>query len=147
MSWVDQLIYAGFDDWRLPTLTPINGTSFNLFFKRDGSADYGYNISYPGRSNPPDPPAVSAGFTGNELAHMFYVNLGNLASWKVDGTWRGTELVDWGLINASFEDGTTGETVTFDNLLGLVGFWTSYPGSHPGNVGFTFAFLYNGFND
>lgn len=144
VAWADQLVYGGHNDWRLPKVTPVSGTTLNLFFSRDGSTDYGYNISYPGRISPPDPPSVSAGFTGNELAHMFFVNLGNLAAWTVDGTWRGTALVDWGLINASFVDGDTGETVTFENLLGAIGFWTSFGPAHVSNA---FAFLYSGFND
>ena len=132
MAWVDQLVYAGYDDWRLPTLTPVNGTQINYFFSTDGSTDYGHNISYPG--------GVSAGFTGNELAYMFYVNLGNLSHYEVDGTLRdGTAFVDWGLVNVSL----------FENLAGTVGVWTSFPGSFPPpGFGFTFAFLtYNGFND
>ena len=57
-TWADQLVYGGYDDWRLPTLTPINGTKFNLIFHCDGSADYGYGIAAPG--------GASAGFIGND---------------------------------------------------------------------------------
>ena len=72
---------------------------------------------------------------------MFFVNLGNLASRKVDGTFRvGTS----GLANASFVDGSTGDTVTFENLLGTVGFWTSYPES---SGLYSFGFKDHGFND
>ena len=31
-AWVDQLVYRGYDDWRLPTLTPVNGVRFNRGF-------------------------------------------------------------------------------------------------------------------
>src|SRR5262245_36368467 len=46
-AWADQLAYRGFTDWRLPNVTPVNGTNFefNNFLKapRDGSIDYSYN--------------------------------------------------------------------------------------------------------
>ena len=46
-AWADQLVYRGYDDWRLPTLTPVNGVRFNRIFHCDGSADYGYGIAAP----------------------------------------------------------------------------------------------------
>ena len=30
-NWADQLVYGGYDDWRLPTLAPVNGVKFNGF--------------------------------------------------------------------------------------------------------------------
>jgi PEP-CTERM motif len=149
-SWVDQLSYGGFDDWRLPTLTPVGGPTFNFSNSKDGSTDYGYNIAYPGRTNPFDPPSKSPGFTGNEMAHMFFVNLGNLARFTVNDVHRtGEAFVDWGLVNASFVDGATGETVAFINLPRTVGFWLDYPETNnPRAVTNTFAFLtLGGFND
>ena len=68
-AWADQLVFGGYDDWRLPTLSPVNGVAFNRVLHCDGSADYGYGIAAPG--------GASAGFTGNELAYMYHVNLGN----------------------------------------------------------------------
>ncbi len=29
MTWADQLVYAGYDDWRLPRTLPVNGSSYN----------------------------------------------------------------------------------------------------------------------
>ena len=75
---------GGYDDWRLPTLTPVNGVRFNRIFHCDGSADYGYGIAAPG--------GASAGFTGNELAYMYHVNLGNKSRCTGDGAvfgWQG----------------------------------------------------------
>ena len=46
-AWADQLVYRGYSDWRLPTLTPINGVKFDRIFHCDGSADYGYGIAAP----------------------------------------------------------------------------------------------------
>ena len=58
-TWVAQLSYGGFDDWRLPTANLINAS--NPCDANDGSCDYGYNN------------------TTGELGHMFYSNLGNSA--------------------------------------------------------------------
>ena len=145
-TWVNQLDYNGISGWRLPTLGPVNGTAFNPNFSTNGSTDYGYNISYPGRTNPFDQASVSAGFTGNELAYMFYVDLGNLATIKVDGSARtGTYKVDFGLANTSFVDGTSGQTEAFKNLsvVGDVSLWTGLPGSSI----YTFSFNASGFSD
>src|SRR5688572_13134405 len=76
-DWAQQLVYGGYDDWRLPTLKPVNGSTFNLVFHCDGSADYGYGIAAPG--------GASAGFTGNELAYMYHVNLGNTSRCTGEG--------------------------------------------------------------
>ena len=48
-------------DWRLPTVDPVNGVSFNYTYTSNGSTDGGYNITSP----------------NSEMAYMFYVNLGN----------------------------------------------------------------------
>ena len=108
-AWVDQLVYRGYDDWRLPTLTPINGVSFNRVYHCDGSSDYGYGVASPG--------GASAGFTGNELAYMYHVNLGNRSQCMGDGPDR-VLGPDVGIQNASFVDALTGETVSFLNLQG-----------------------------
>src|SRR5678815_2771735 len=47
-AWAQQLVYGGYDDWRLPTLKPVNGIEFNRILHCDGSADYGYGIAAPG---------------------------------------------------------------------------------------------------
>jgi len=70
-SWVSQLVYAGYDDWRLPDVSPINDSGYDLNFNDDGSTDQGYNISATGSAYP--------GSTTSELAFMFYNNLNNLA--------------------------------------------------------------------
>lgn len=65
--WVDQLGFHDsvnqitYHDWRLPTVRPVNGASFNLDYSSDGSTDVGYNITSP----------------QSELSYMFNVNLGN----------------------------------------------------------------------
>ena len=140
-AWANQLVYAGFDDWRLPTLKPVNGTQFERTFHCDGSSDYGYGIAAPG--------GASEGFTGNELAYMFHVNLGNESRCKGPGpnfenkTWGADVAVQ----NASFIDALTGETVSFLNLQGLKqNFWADLAPA-PKPAPYTWMFKYSGFND
>jgi hypothetical protein len=148
--WADNLVYGGFDDWRLPTLRPVNGgtqfSSVDAGARYNGSSDYGFNIAFPGRGAD-DPASRSAGFTGNELAHMFHVNLGNLAQFKVDASQRpGREGADWGLVNTSFVDALTGERKPFINLRYedvFDGFWTN----REANPQYGWAFLHRGFSD
>src|SRR5215475_3469807 len=105
----------------MPTLAPVGGgTTFNTSTPSfDGSTDYAYNISYPG--------GAAAGFTGNELAYMYFVNLHNLAAVKPDGT----PQAGAGLVNVSFVDAATGQTDSFLNLPGPEGYWTNHSGAPP----------------
>jgi len=50
VAWADQLVYGGYDDWRLPTTEPETGNSIT------------YNV------------------TSSEMGYMYYVNLGNVGS-------------------------------------------------------------------
>jgi hypothetical protein len=139
-AWADQLVYRGYDDWRLPTLTPINGVRFQKIFHCDGSADYGFGIAAPG--------GASAGFTGNELAYMYHVNLGNESRCTGDGPYLAGKVwgPDVGVQNASFVDPLTGETVSFLHLQDTKTlFWFDL--APPPSEGFTWAFKYSGFND
>jgi hypothetical protein len=69
LSWTDNLIFEGYDDWRLPTVIPLNGTSFQNSYSFDGTTDLGYNISN----------------TSSELGYMFYENLGNTGYFDAAG--------------------------------------------------------------
>ena len=77
-SWAAGLNINGIAGWRLPTVSPVNGSSFNYFPFYNGSTDIGYNISAPG--------TVHAGSTASEMAHMFYVTLGDKAQYNTNGT-------------------------------------------------------------
>src|SRR5687767_8380112 len=137
-AWAEQLVFGGHDDWRLPTLSPVNGVAFNRVLHCDGSADYGWGIAAPG--------GASAGFIGNELAYMYHVNLGNEQSCTGPGPYTTNKqyksIVPWA--NASFVDPLTNETVSFLNLQGLRrGFWDDLAPLG----GFTWYFFYNGLND
>jgi hypothetical protein len=97
-AWVEQLAYEGYNDWRLPTISPINDSSFNYVLSRVGNADIGNNISSP----------------NSEMAYMFHENLGNLSAYDTDGTARGGNSgTDWGVINPGF----------FNNLENNI-YWT-----------------------
>lgn len=91
MSWQDANIWASslsftdgtrvYDNWRLPTVLPINGTDFDYSFSWDGSTDGGYNVSAPG--------SKYAHRVGGEMAYMHYNNLGNHGYFTVGGSLSG----------------------------------------------------------
>ena len=99
MTWDDAVTWAGdleyydsvrdvtWNDWRLPRVLPVNGTSYNDWLSYDGSTDWGYNIGAPGSAYP--------GSTASEMAYMYYNNLGNLAYYDTEGN----EQSGWGLLN------------------------------------------------
>ncbi|MEE9215589.1 MAG: DUF1566 domain-containing protein [Thermodesulfobacteriota bacterium] len=84
MVWADQLVYGGFDDWRLPTT-------------EDGPYVFGYNGT------------TTAGYniTTSEMGYMYYVNLGNpwysgilnntgpFINLQPDLYWSGSEFTSW----------------------------------------------------
>jgi hypothetical protein len=88
MAWADQLVYGGYDDWRLPHTLPVNGSSYIYSFAYNGSTDNGFNISAPD--------TVYSGSTGHEMDYMYYNNLGNLAYYDKNGTPQS----GWGLNNS-----------------------------------------------
>jgi len=109
MVWIDAMnasSYLGFSTWRLPTVTPLNGESFNYVANTNGTADRGFNISAPG--------TLYAGSGANELAHLFHNSLGNRGACAIADR-PATECImrtpdnywEWGLI----------ETGPFINML------------------------------
>jgi len=38
-AWAEQLVHKGYNNWRLPTISPVNGLSFNYVLSRVGNAD------------------------------------------------------------------------------------------------------------
>jgi hypothetical protein len=73
--WAENLVYAGYSDWRLPAIEPINGYFYQYVIQwygsygvilntNDGSSDMGYSITSP----------------NSELSYMFYQNLHNLGN-------------------------------------------------------------------
>lgn len=96
-NWVDSLVFGGFDDWRLPTMLPGNGTSYDTSFSFNGTTDRGFHNDG----------------TNNELGHMFYNNLNNISFFSPSGVGN---QVGSSTFNSSFLDDESGELVSFDNI-------------------------------
>lgn len=62
--WAQALSFGGFDDWRLPTVSPVNGMALQLDYADDGSTDIGLN---------------NAG-QNSELGYLYHASLGNTAA-------------------------------------------------------------------
>lgn len=91
LSFYDAVNNVTYDNWRLPTVNPINGTSFNYNWKFNGSTDFGYNISEQG--------TAFAGSTGSEMAHLFYNTLDNKGYCPVSTDCSPAAQPGWGLTN------------------------------------------------
>lgn len=88
-TWAANLVVGTHDDWRLPTLTPVNGTAFNVEFTNNGTSDWGLG-------------ATGAGWgTASEMGHLFYVTLGNKGPCTpgAGGSAGCVEQPGWGLAN------------------------------------------------
>lgn len=74
--WADNLIYhdsvrnVDYDDWRLASISPQNGSTWNTSYRDDGTTDLGFNITS----------------VNSELSYMYYVNLGLKGMFAPDGT-------------------------------------------------------------
>ena len=76
VAWAAGLTLGGVSGWRLPTVSPIDGSTFDTTFSNNATTDYGYA------------PTTTDGTDGgwrdvsntpvSEMGHMFYVTLGNL---------------------------------------------------------------------
>lgn len=71
-GWADSLTIGGYTNWRLPTVSPLNGSYFLTNSQVNGSTDHGQNVTGPG--------SLYAGSTATELPHMFFNTLGNKAN-------------------------------------------------------------------
>lgn len=141
MTWADSLSYydsvrnVTWTDWRLPTVSPLNGATWYWSTSISGDSDSSYNISVPG--------TPYAGSTASELAYMYFINLGNearcpITSWAEckdslntardpalkTGPFENLDLdmywtnIDEGVPNP----GLTGDAITFDYDGGQYGF-------------------------
>lgn len=73
---------SGITGWRLPTVSPVDGTTANdANVSCSGTEDRGANMSAPG--------TVYAGSTASEMAHLFYNTLGDKSICNAGcGRWR-----------------------------------------------------------
>ena len=123
-TWADNLVYGGYDDWRLPKALPVNGLAYNYSRLNDGSTDNSVNISAPDSAYPYS--------TASELAFMFYINLGNKGAADV----HGNPQSDCGFTNTLFfiniQNSPLGDTYWVDTLTSpgsrYAGFFDSYYG-------------------
>jgi hypothetical protein len=88
VTWADQLIFGGWDDWRLWSVTDLGNDGCN--YDVDGT-DCGYNIDT----------------ATSELGHLWYDTLGNLAYYDTSGV---SPQPGWGFQN-------TGPFQNFGNYL------------------------------
>jgi hypothetical protein len=86
VDWAEQLVFGGWDDWRLWSVTDLGNDGCNDSYF---GTDCGYNIDT----------------STSELGHLWYETLGNLAYYDTSGSGPQT---DWGLQN-------TGPFQNFDN--------------------------------
>ena len=126
LEYVDSVRGVTWSDWRLPTVAPVDGNAFVYTDTFNGTTDRGYNIAAPG--------TLYAGSTASELAHLFFVSLGNLGICDPatsTATSCGSAPAGWGFVNR----------FTFDIPVSALGstFWTGtdYP---PGNGSFAWYF-------
>jgi len=100
MTWTSNLSYydsvrdVTYDDWRLPTMSPVNGIDFQSGFSTDGTKDLGYAATTTDGSDGGWRDA--SGAPVSEMGHMYYVNLANLGMCDPSLPFC-TEQADWGL--------------------------------------------------
>ncbi len=118
-EWATSLSLFGGVGWRLPTVTPVNGVSFNETFTNNGSSDVGY--SGVGR----------AWGSHSELGYMFYVHLGNPGFYISDD--NNPESFDLAFFNPSWQGLSGLNPGPFANVaerpagVGVAPYWTSTP--------------------
>ena len=66
--------YLGYNDWRLPTVSPIDGSAFDVLFCSMVRLIRATIFSAPG--------TTYAGATGSEIAHMYFNTLGLASYYK-----------------------------------------------------------------
>jgi len=78
LSLYDSVRDVTWDDWRLPTVGPINGSSYLLNTTYNGTSDNGYALTTTNGSD--GGWRDGDGTPVSEMGHMFYVNLMNLGA-------------------------------------------------------------------
>ena len=118
-SWVSNLVFGGYDDWRLPTMLPGNGVSYDTGFSFNGTTDRGFHNDG----------------VNNELGHLFYVGLNNTSFYSPAGI--GNQAGSFSF-NSSFIDGESGDLVSFNNIGST--YWANPPNNPFVNAAWGFHF-------
>ncbi len=94
-KWADDLVYGGFSDWRLPTMVDTGTPGCN--YSSAGGTDCGFNVQ------------TKIGSTVySEMAHLWYVSLGNKAYCAPGDAVCASPQAGWGLTS----------TGPFENMQG-----------------------------
>lgn len=141
--WAANLVYGGFDDWRLPTLRPV-GPTFNYDFSTNATTDVGYAKTTTDGSDGGWRDA--SGAPVSELGHMYYVNLANKAfctpndvdPGSCDVMQPGVIQPGWGLFD---DPADPNDESLFANLQSDL-YWIGTP-TVPATLGWFFA-IYDG---
>jgi hypothetical protein len=76
VAWAAGLTLGGVSGWRLPTVSPIDGSTFDATWSNNATTDWGYA---PTTTDGTDGGWRDASNTPvSEMGHMYYVTLGNL---------------------------------------------------------------------
>lgn len=89
--------HLGINNWRLPTLSPVNGSTFNTGGSNNGTTDVGYGATGIGWQ-------TGSGAFVSEMGYMYYANLGNLGFCTPNGSGSPTSCdvqTGLGLINTA----------------------------------------------
>jgi hypothetical protein len=95
-AWAAGLDVNGVTGWRLPTNTPINGSTFDTTASTDGTTDNGTATTTTDGSDGGWRDA--AGNPVSEMGHMFYVTLGNVGQCDPALPWC-TQPAGYGITN------------------------------------------------
>ena len=100
-TWAANLVYGGYNDWRLPTMVDTGTPGCNFAYS---GTDCGYNVQ-----------TVSGGTVYSEMAYMYYVNLGLLAFYDTSGS----SQANWGIFGNGTCNGTDCSSLG-QNDVGLI---------------------------
>lgn len=106
-AWASNLVYGGYNDWRLPSTTDLGMDGCNYAYS---NTDCGFNVAT----------------NSSELAHLFFVELGNKSAYDPAGTYRGS--LNSGLVNKS----------PFQNLQSDTNYWSEAFSFLPASYAWTF---------
>jgi hypothetical protein len=85
LVFVDSARGTSWSDWRLPSVKPQNGSSWDLEQTFNATSDWTY----------------SSGSPQHELSHLFHVSLGNISGYWLDGRARsGVSGTDFGVVDS-----------------------------------------------
>ena len=96
-DWASNLSINGVTGWRLPTVSPLNGASFDVNRSTDGSTDNGTATTT--TVGPDGGWRDASNNPVSEMGHMYYVTLGTVARCSPDYNDRCVEQPGYGLSN------------------------------------------------